>query len=559
MTLKLRFKLGLGLGLLLFSMSIIEAASIKLAPTGLVMRGKTSHSYCDLARGDVDGGYCQIAWADLEPTKGNYDFSLIDNAINAARNHNKLKGRNDKTGFKVLLRIRTGVYSPDWVKNEVGAIDWYFKDINDKYRLPIFWKKSFRVRYERLMKKLADRYDSNDVIGSVAASMCMTKHTEIMWNRTGRSDVRAINMEAMRNASVPYLNRRDYNCLTNQVDIHSKIWVKTPTIFGSHLYQDYNYTTGEKTPHYQKTVNVFNYCVSALGQRCILGNNSLLHNENNIEDNVNKAISSMANRGYTTYYQTHVFSDEGSKTFDFENLKSALTKASNWGAVMVELPMGWDCESGEEVTITDKTICTDAKEKSNILNPYRKDLKRNIFLKTHINPEDYAEYLKVTIKNPATNRYLFASGSVVDRAEYGWSNSPKVIGTDTNYYGLGYWKLIPKGNNFYIKNFKTNRFLFSTGGISTGSDYGWLGMPQPVVTDADYYDRAPWRVKKWDSNTYRLQNNFSKRYLMQTGSVVNGWEGGWLKSPSVAEVGSESNFYGRATWKIEGAGTDYLQ
>lgn len=43
-----------------------------------------------------------------------------------------------KQDLKVLLRIPTGLYSSDWVKYEVGAIDRYFKDINDKYKLPVF-------------------------------------------------------------------------------------------------------------------------------------------------------------------------------------------------------------------------------------------------------------------------------------------------------------------------------------------------------------------------------------------------------------------------------------
>ena len=351
---------------------------LKTPPAGLVLRGKANNSYCDFPRTGVEGGYCQIAWADLEPSEGNFDFHLIDDALKEARNYNSLHN----TDFKVLLRIRTGVYSPEWIKNRVGSIDWYFKNKDDKHRLPIFWEEPFQNEYKKLMQKLADKYDYNNNVGLVAASMCMTKHTEIMWNRTGRTEVNQINMQHLRqahdtqNQPVPYSNEKDYACLRNQIQIHKDVWENTPTIFGSHLYQVYNISTGDHSSKYDKTIALFDYCTSTLGKRCILGNNSLLHTENNTDANINRAITYVSNKGFNTYYQTHVFADS-TKGFNFDNLIVAINHASSWGAMMVELPMGWDCSYGNEMT-EDKLKCTDASYKSIFLKDGRDALKANI-------------------------------------------------------------------------------------------------------------------------------------------------------------------------------------
>lgn len=362
----------------------IGNTTLKPIPSGLVMRGKTKNSYCEPPRGEMDGGYCQIAWSDLEPNKNTYDFTLIDDAISKAKAYNMERNLSDKDGYKVLIRIRTGIYSPAWVSDEAGSVDWYFRNSNDQYALPIFWEMPFQNLYKGLMQKLAERYDNNPTIGLVAASMCMTKHTEIMWNRTGRNEVNALNMQSLRSAtnidgtSAQYTNEKDYQCLENQVNIHNDTWKRTSTIFGSHLYQQYDYNNGSHRPIYNTAVQLFDYCTNILGTRCIIGNNSLLHTENNTDMNINRAISDLASKKYATYYQTHVFKDEGSKPFDFDNLKTALNHAANWGAVFVELPMGWDCISGTETTTRDKTTCDDAVYKSTLLQSYRRAIQTNI-------------------------------------------------------------------------------------------------------------------------------------------------------------------------------------
>ncbi|MEC4726212.1 beta-galactosidase [Shewanella sp. D64] len=352
--------------LLLAGLGVSAQAAIKPYPAGFIMRGHYDGTKCETPRGNMAAGYCQVYWKDIEPVKGQFNWSVIDNAITAAQNHNASIGVSNKDGYKVMIRIRTGISSPDWVKNDanVGKITWYFKNTSRKqtHQLPLFWNSPYQDHYEDLMQAAASRYDNNDSIGGVAASMCMTVHSEIMWNRTGRKEVRPANMSTMRGlGDKRYTNEKDYACLQRQIQIHADHWQSTPSLFGSHLYQVYNYKNGGKTSDYNKTKQLFNECRSStkLGKRCVLGNNSLRHDEVNNDGSINQLLFEVAQEGHPVYFQTNVFKSDRKKLFGIEELKGAMNNAANWGAIGVELPMYWDCsdyfnKSGCTTAITDQ-------------------------------------------------------------------------------------------------------------------------------------------------------------------------------------------------------------
>jgi hypothetical protein len=160
----------------------------------------------------------------------------------------------------------------------------------------------------------------------------------------------------------------------------------------------------------------------------------------------------------------------------------------------------------------------------------------------------------VKLRNQQTNRYALSTGSPVADGEGGWLKSPKVVGTDGNYYGRAEWCLIQKGEVYLFKNKHTERYILSTGGKYTAPDKegGWLKSPLIVGADANYYNRAMWKLTK-HGDAYLLKNSETNRYLFSTGGKrtgPDGDEGGWLKSPSL--VGTDTNYYGRALWYIEG-------
>ena len=172
------------------------------------------------------------------------------------------------------------------------------------------------------------------------------------------------------------------------------------------------------------------------------------------------------------------------------------------------------------------------------------------------------------IENLMTGRYLFQDGDgkrIGKRgSEHGWLASsgfqaPKVVGADANYYGHATWKFVRVGNYYFIENVKTGRYLFSAGkkiSGKRGNEGGWLKSPNVQGADANYYNRALWKLIHRGGNKFIIENVETGRYLFQAGKKISGKrgsEGGWLKSsgfqaPDV--LGADANYYNRAIWKL---------
>lgn len=528
--------------LLLAGLTASVQAAIKPYPAGLIMRGKYDGTKCELPRGNMAAGYCQVYWKDIEPTKGQFNWSVIDNAITAAQTHNINNGVSNKDGYKVMIRIRTGVYAPDWVKNDpdVGKITWYFKNTtaNQTHQLPLFWNDAYQDHYENLMAEAASRYDDNDSLGGVAASMCMTVHSEIMWNRTGRKEVRSTNMTAMRALGTQkrYTNNRDYACLQRQIQIHADNWQNTPTLFGSHLYQVYDYNTGGKTANYNKTKRLFNECRSntKLGKRCVLGNNSLRHDEVNNDGSVNQLLFEIAQAGDPVYFQTNVFNgDSNSKDFfGINELKGAMNNAANWGAIAVEMPMYWDCS--DHFNKSDCTVET-INQRQNEFHNYQARLKNNF---RPADGTDTSRYVR-TRHDISHNSWMYNSGALDQLSSTSdgevWGLSGQTIWFRPSQHSpwqqisgaLSYIQVAGKGR---VVGVNSNGSLYQRN--RTNNSWSALGLPplnsgEKLVTVDTTDDGVLWATTS--------NNRIFKRSASGNWSQISGG----LKQVSVNDDGSE--------------------
>lgn len=176
---------------------------------------------------------------------------------------------------------------------------------------------------------------------------------------------------------------------------------------------------------------------------------------------------------------------------------------------------------------------------------------------TAADPQAFESRHPVRIVSAVTQRMLLGDGPTITRtgAEGGWLSSPPVIESDANYYDLANWNLEAVDGYFTIRNIKTGRFLFSTGEPITtdGAEGGWLQSPKVLGSDANYYDRALWEITRTQDG-FLIRNKADRRLLFSVGEVVreSGAEGGWSGSP--AAVSADANYYNRAIWRIEGEG-----
>ncbi len=163
------------------------------------------------------------------------------------------------------------------------------------------------------------------------------------------------------------------------------------------------------------------------------------------------------------------------------------------------------------------------------------------------------------IENVETKRYAFADGKPVTNpgSEGGYGSAPHVVGVDANYYGRANWKFTKQsGGAYLIQNEQTKRYLLETGKPITNwprGQEGEFGSTNPVAAaDDNYYGRALWQLRPQSNGMYILENEISKRYLFQTGERISGAreaEKGWKESSGFeAPVfeGKDNNYGNRA-------------
>lgn len=102
-----------------------------------------------------------IEWADLEPSEGKYDWSVLDKAINDARN----------AGRKLIPRVYTNTdgfaqASPDWFFRTSGA-QYYYPSAGaqkSNFKAPVPWDPIFEAKFGRFLSALGQRYNGNPTI-----------------------------------------------------------------------------------------------------------------------------------------------------------------------------------------------------------------------------------------------------------------------------------------------------------------------------------------------------------------------------------------------------------
>ncbi|WP_291728789.1 beta-galactosidase [Bernardetia sp.] len=118
-----------------------------------VFSSSGSHSSHVLNHDEVRGVLVRALWKDIEPTEGNFDFSSLDQQINAI----KAQGKQYS-----LALIAGGIGTPDWLITEknVPYFNYMFRGTTP-YKLPLIWDSIVLEYLGKLADRLADKYDSD--------------------------------------------------------------------------------------------------------------------------------------------------------------------------------------------------------------------------------------------------------------------------------------------------------------------------------------------------------------------------------------------------------------
>jgi len=150
--------------------------SNKQALKGLVSMG----SVRDLRNGNFDvlkeanthpdiysGVVIKATWGELEPQRGNFDFTTIHKALNDIKNYNNAH-INHK--LKAKLRVSATINTPSWVLNLANGPVEIVTNSNISYQIGLFWTSEYRQAWQELQEALAQTFDTHELLSEVCIS-----------------------------------------------------------------------------------------------------------------------------------------------------------------------------------------------------------------------------------------------------------------------------------------------------------------------------------------------------------------------------------------------------
>lgn len=91
---------------------------------------------------NIRGMRLRLSWLKLEPTQGKFDFSVIDDAVSLAHDHNK----------RLSISICGGYYCPPWVE---GLGVYFYASANGEGRMPLPWHENYRELWFNFLSEVA--------------------------------------------------------------------------------------------------------------------------------------------------------------------------------------------------------------------------------------------------------------------------------------------------------------------------------------------------------------------------------------------------------------------
>lgn len=119
----------------------------------------------------VAGALVRIAWADLEPSPGEYRFDLVQRQVDLA---------ND-AGKKITLAILNGPHAPAWLKDLGTAYFSYTTQDGQSSEIPLSWDATYLENYTRLIGALGDIFSGIDTIQLVHMTNASTNGFEMQY------------------------------------------------------------------------------------------------------------------------------------------------------------------------------------------------------------------------------------------------------------------------------------------------------------------------------------------------------------------------------------------
>ncbi|MEJ3745118.1 hypothetical protein WEI85_17710 [Actinomycetes bacterium KLBMP 9797] len=209
----------------------------------------------------------RVNWSALQPTReagtnhgGDLVTTAIDDALDAAA----------AAGMAVRLRVNGGIHAPQWAKELGGTtpLPWHADGVQIG-TVGRFWTDEYGAAYQNLQDRLAELYDDHPQLLDVVIARCTTEFTEPYIRQTNHL---LLNQPGLQAAN--YTGAADDECHRDEIDAH-QVWQRTRSYLAFNPYQRIHEGTWTTSVDTAFTKQMIDYCRQSLGERCVLGNNSL--------------------------------------------------------------------------------------------------------------------------------------------------------------------------------------------------------------------------------------------------------------------------------------------
>ncbi|MEC4725503.1 hypothetical protein HWQ46_08085 [Shewanella sp. D64] len=240
----------------------------------------------------VDAILVQAEWRTLEPSEGRIlRNNVVDKAINSLSTWNR---QNPSYPLSIKLRVFAGMYSPQWLaldrrgnpifcsykhktNNELCFVQVSTKN-GKNGNIPSYWKSAYASKWKNFHRKMANKYDNNNLIREVSLGGCAIGNDESFWRHKGDNTPNGgYGLHVVRYLMNKGLTlEKDKACLQNTQFDAMTAWNQTPVGVSYNIWNDYR-TNGRNliwSKNKSFTRKVMQKCVDHFGSRCLIGNNS---------------------------------------------------------------------------------------------------------------------------------------------------------------------------------------------------------------------------------------------------------------------------------------------
>lgn len=208
----------------------------------------------------LSGIVVNSTWGQLEPSKGSYDWSTLDDSLAAVTSWNET---HTSTPLAVKLRVFGGLTAPVWAKSLGGA------PLSDGARsIGRWWTPEYESAWSTFQHALAARYDSNALIRAVAVTSCASL--------TGEPFITAMNAPALAVLEpAGWTPAAQQNCIDGIFNDYSG-WHETQVDFPFNTFR--TLVNGVPVNDTAVTISLMEACASSAaegGIYCVMGNHGL--------------------------------------------------------------------------------------------------------------------------------------------------------------------------------------------------------------------------------------------------------------------------------------------